>query len=83
MAGFAKNAGSFQFSLLPSSHMLNCSFEEAKRNPACEHPQNVGCPDQHGHGQMDTLNGKSLIQVVDGDRIIVFIGEDADKCHND
>lgn len=63
--------------------MLNRSFEEASYSPACEHPQNVSCPNQHGHGQMDALNGKTLIQIVDGDRIIVFKGEDADNRQND
>ena len=63
--------------------MLNSSFEEANNSPAREHPQHVNPPNQGGHGQLDALNGKTLIPIVDGHRITVIKGEDADNCHKD
>ena len=63
--------------------MLNRSFEEANNSPAREHPQYVNSPNQHGHGQMNGLNGKTLIPIVDWDGLTVFKGKDADNCHKD
>jgi len=63
--------------------MLDSSLEETNHNPAREHSENINSPDQHGHRQMDALNGKSMIQVVDGDQLTIVNGEDADNCNKD
>jgi hypothetical protein len=46
-------------------HMLNSSLEETNNSPARKHPENVSSSNQHGHGQMNRLNGKTLIPIVD------------------